>query len=394
MVLFAQVIRAMPPRIPTAPVIVTTRRYERTKQQRSAGVRARLAAKLEDPEMCLRKWLVSGALAPMALVAGCMLDYLPDREHVGPGPAVSDWALLQVREGLWPTLRDRFGADVEREMRILVSVRSGEEMLTYPVGEAIQDAGEFVVGSSINDAGQLAIVNFNGLVGIVTLGADQFEMQRALGAVAAAWSNDGSRIAVLTQNAAAPEGNRHKLLVLSPSLDTTLSETALDLPVLHLDPRPFRLSWSSDDAQLAASINGAAVDSLTTPPVTLVLDMVDGSIDRYSLASVFFVDSTSVIATATPYPIFIGEDRVDRMRLNDGRIEGSTRVRNAFWSSASYPKARVYAVARLPRALAFHSLPVDLIDESGRSSTHVGSDDRSTPVMLIPRSVVDRFVEF
>ncbi len=349
--------------------------------------------------MWLRKWLVSGGLALLALVGGCVLDYLPDLENVGPGPAVSDWALIQVREGLWPSVFDVPGADVVRTRRVLVSISSGEESLTYPVGEAVAvkdvEEADIVVGSSVNDAGQLAIVRFSGLVGIVTLGSDQFETQRALGAVAAAWSNDGSRLAVLTQNPAAPEGVRHKLLLLSPSLDTTLSETVLDLPVVGFDRWPFRLSWSADDAQLAISTHVAYFDPSDSP--ALVLDMADGSVDRYSLASVFFVDSSSVIAASAPDLINGGRSQVHRMRLNDGRIEGLTRVENAWWSSASYPKAGVYAVTTPPFPFSFSAygrLWVDLIDDTGRSSTSLGEDDASTPVMLIPRSVVDRFVEF
>jgi hypothetical protein len=220
-----------------------------------------------------------------------------------------------------------------------------------------------------------------------------------LHAAAAAWSNDGQRLAVV---AWAANGSL-KLQVFNAALDV-LSEHAIELQQAADGYTPCCVSWSADDARVAISTN--IFDTKLVDPECLLLDLSRGDTQRLALANVYFVGDDVLVGTeltvarADEWPCSECDlGPVYRIQMAGGEIASRTELPGAIRAAASYALFHTFATADRVRCTfegEFGWLPsVDfrLRDADGQFSILVTAayGSSSCPAALVPNEGVEQW---
>lgn len=260
-------------------------------------------------------------------VAGCTPElYYGLRESLNPVA----WLLPDLDSARWKV--------------IVSSAHLGETPSTSGVSEPVRSRtvadGKTV---EVDEAGAIVLIDLETVQSLDT---------RDLGAVAAAWSNDGRRVAVVTRDTSLPAADAYALLILNEELDQQVRfDLDLPLPDASSSYWTFVVSWRDDDSQVAVSTNAAPSPcspydfNSSVVARCLVVTLGDGAQFSYELTNVYFLAGDWVVGTVTDGALVdtsSAPGRVHAMRLENGEIKESIHMLGSEFAVASNPPAGLF----------------------------------------------------
>lgn len=202
-----------------------------------------------------------------------------------------------------------------------------------------------VLDGAANDDGLLVTVASDGVVHVSELGDQETALRdRNFGALAAAWSSQGDRLAVLARDG--EHRTQKRLLITTGDLEL-VGEFTVDLPGVD-GPMAYVVSWDADDTQIAVSTERLAAQDL--PAECVIVDVASGTQQRLALSNVYFVAKGVIVGTTPGLVVpflggsaFLPAERLRGLKLENGQVVEEWGIPGDY-AAASRPKDRVFAV--------------------------------------------------